>query len=196
MIVAGIDASTVATGWATIDGAGHQHAEVITPPDVALPGDRATWLRNVSTRNTLTHRIVNTRPWLVLIEGGSAPMSGRGGVWRDRLHGAIGAMLTAQVCRFVEVHPTALKAYACHGRAEKVEMMAAAIDGGAPEICGTDDDAADAWWLARLGSDALDLEHGLPEVTGTTSHMRIGSNGTSRPEQVRELIGKLWGLPT
>ena len=200
--VAGIDAAPAATGWATIADAWtetaapthrvpRQTAAVITPTTVGLPGDRGGWLRVVSTRAKLEGLVVNARPWLVLIEHGAMPavQHRTGADWRPRLYGAIGSMLTAQVVRFVEVHPTSLKAYACHGRAAKSEMRLAASDAGAPEICEADDNAADAWWLARLGADALQLDHGLPPVNGYRAATR------ARPRRVRELIEKIWGLP-
>jgi hypothetical protein len=110
------------------------------------------------------------------------------------VHGAARTALARLTIPFVYVYPTTLKTFAVgKGKAEKSEMMAAAVALGANARI--DSDQADAWWLRRMGLAALRQVGFTPEqaavmghVQGLAAHDPLRVDGKAQEAKCRDNI--------
>lgn len=160
--VIGLDLSVKSSGIALPDG----NLRTIAPKAGAK--DPARRLYEITFR--LSSWLEASRPTLAVIEayfvGGYAATALRLG----EVGGAVRTRLFEMNIPYVEIPPTQLKMYATgHGTASKDDMVAAAeAEGAEPH----NDDEADAFWLRKLGVQALTgvppryLQDVLGEVRG------------------------------
>lgn len=146
-VVIGLDVSTTVTGVAIVGGV---HPDPYT--DTIDATDKATIGERLDVLHTAIGEFLNPRPALIVMEdlprnAKSAAVVGMAqGVTRLRIH-------RAQV-PVVFVPPATVKAFATgKGNANKLEVVLAASRRLRWE--GTDDNEADALWLAMLGVHAI-----------------------------------------
>lgn len=152
MTVAGLDPSTKRTGLALPNGTIHS----IAPPTDLRGGERLAWIEKAFIH---TMRTNPPAPRLVLIEK-YPPSLGKAGastmITIGELRGVLRRYIWACGADELEIEPSRLKRWATgDGRADKNRMVATAVAEGAPV---TNDDEADAWWLAHLGRTGLGLQ--------------------------------------
>ena len=143
--VLGLDLSTRSTGWAILD---YEHRDIIDAGTINPIGE-------------LDHRIDTIADFLdsLVSDGdvGDAYLEGLVAhhpaaiVALGQLHGAVRRDLRRRGINPGVVAPTEVKRHACaSGAARKIEMMTAAIERW-PAWPPTNDDEADAMWVADLG---------------------------------------------
>jgi hypothetical protein len=174
--VVGLDLSLTATGVAQVDGGLTARATVLAAPKKLTGHPRLSLLRE------------KCQDWwqdadLVLVEGPSyGSMSGQGhhetaGLWWAVTHDLWNAGIPVAV-----VTPSVLKKYAVGvgggPKATKDKILVAAVR-RFPEVDVDDNNAADALWLAAIGSDHL----GQPLCRMPAEHREVltsvGKNGPS-----------------
>lgn len=150
MIIVGIDPSLTATGVYTDD-----NRKAFTIKTQASVGDR----RLVHIRETIRLAMEwRRRPFVVMED---LPISARAAGKTGMAHGVIREVLQGLGCKYITLPPATLKKAAVgNGKAEKAAM----IDGyraAYPDVTITDDNQADAAWLAECGKALAGLPNKL-----------------------------------
>lgn len=160
MIVVGLDLSLTSTGVAWLDGHTHGCDLIKTDkdPDDLMDGRR---LEKIKDRLWCLTRTAE----LVVVE--DLPYSAHGAAKTAKVHAIVGWMLARDRTPYRLVPPSSVKMFALgKGVGSKTAMTLAAARRLGYE--GSDDNEADALWLAHLGAHLL----GRPVVDLPATHLR------------------------